>query len=299
MGWRINELQFKFQQGQVTFLLSRVFRPAHTAFYSSGNQRHFLWRVKQLDCEADHWLPTNAAVENEWSYTCTPSYTFTASIRNLLYLLQENAISKTQKFTPATEADALLLILLRCVYIQKISVSNIIWHKCQSYFCSLLRVGNIKVHKYGTTFSGTCFFRSWKKVNLLKGITGWGDSHLGMTTWGYASEDDIKLNYLKIHTLWLLWSETRDLCWCCSCYCCSAARASAVGMNWQQTLALPLHPPPGPHHCGITVTGNYDIQCVSFWFVDLLVYSPNIITVSSSVTELCHVNFVTNWSVTI
>jgi len=36
MGWMINELQFKFQQGQETFLLSRVFRPAHTAFYSSG-----------------------------------------------------------------------------------------------------------------------------------------------------------------------------------------------------------------------------------------------------------------------
>jgi hypothetical protein len=46
MGWMINELQFKFQQGQETFLLSRVFRPAHTAFYSSRNQRHFLWGWK-------------------------------------------------------------------------------------------------------------------------------------------------------------------------------------------------------------------------------------------------------------
>jgi len=102
-----------------------------------------------------------------------------------------------------------------------------------------------------------------------------------------VSENDIKINYIKIGTLWLKWSGTRDLCWCCSCYCCSAALASAVGMNWQQTLALPLHPPPVPRHCGITITGNYDNQCVSFRFVDLLVYSLNIITVSPSVKKLC------------
>ena len=61
-----------------------------------------------------------------------------------------------------------------------------------------------------------------------------------------------------------MWTETRDLCWCCVCYCCSAALASAVGMNWQQMLALPLHPPLVPHHCGITITGNYNIQCAGF-----------------------------------
>ena len=63
-----------------------------------------------------------------------------------------------QQITPAMEADALILILLRCVNIQKISVSNIIWHKCQSYFCSLLRVGHLKMHKYGTTFRSMCLY---------------------------------------------------------------------------------------------------------------------------------------------
>ena len=82
----------------------------------------------------------------------------------------------------------------------------------------------------------------------------------------------MKLNYLKIRTFWLLWSETRDLCWCCSSYCYSAILASAVGMNWQQTLALPLQPPPVARHCGITITGNYDIPSVGFdlwiyWFI--------------------------------
>jgi len=115
------------------------------------------------------------------------------------------------------------------------------------------------------------YIRSRKKANLLKGITGRGDSHLGMSTLGCHC-NDIKLNYLKIHTLWLMWSETRDLYWCCSCYCCSAALASAVVMNWQQTLALPLHLPPVPRHYGTTITGSYDIQCVSFdlwtyWFI--------------------------------
>jgi hypothetical protein len=42
-------------------------------------------------------------VKNEWSYTCTRTA--------LLYLLQENAIPKTQQFIPAMEADTLLLIL--------------------------------------------------------------------------------------------------------------------------------------------------------------------------------------------
>ena len=171
MDWMINEFQFKFQQGQETLLLSRVFRPAHTAFYSVGTRGTFSGGVKQLDCEADHWPPTNAAVKNLWSYTCTPSYAFTATTgTTLLYLLQENAIPKTQQFTPAMEADALLLILLWCVYIQKMSV--------------LLRVGNLKVTNMGQPLGVHVYIRPWKKANLLKGITGWGDSHLGMTTLG-------------------------------------------------------------------------------------------------------------------
>jgi len=140
------------------------------------------------------------------------------------------------------------------------------------------------------------YIRSWKKTDLLKGIEGtviWAWPHWDVI----ASENNIKLNNLKIRNLWLLWSETRDLCWCCLCCCCSAALASAVGMNWQQTIALPLHLSSVPHHCGITITGNYDIHCVRFWFVVLFPKCKHSKFLSYKI--ICHVNFVPNWSVTI
>jgi hypothetical protein len=34
--------------------------------------------VKQLEYEADHSPPSSAEVKNEWSYTSTPQYVFTA-----------------------------------------------------------------------------------------------------------------------------------------------------------------------------------------------------------------------------
>jgi len=64
----INELQFKFQEGQETFLLSRVFRPAHTAFYSVGTRGIFSggwnsWTVKlTTDLQLILWLRMSGAI---------------------------------------------------------------------------------------------------------------------------------------------------------------------------------------------------------------------------------------------
>jgi len=155
----INELQFKFQQGQETFLLSRVFRPAHTAFYSVGNRGTFCGRWNSWTVKLTNDLPTNAVVKNEWSYTCTPSYAFTASTgMTLLYLFTRKCNIQNTAIYTSHGIRCNASYPLWWVYIQKISVSNIIWHKYQSYFCSLLRVGNLKVHKYGTTFRGNCLY---------------------------------------------------------------------------------------------------------------------------------------------
>ena len=58
MGWMINELQFKFQQGQETFLLSRVFRPPIQPFTQVGTRGTSSggWNSWTVKLTIDLWL---------------------------------------------------------------------------------------------------------------------------------------------------------------------------------------------------------------------------------------------------
>jgi hypothetical protein len=78
-SWVTGKLEFDFQQGQRFFSSLQhpdQLRPALGPIQSVQGA-HFS-KIKQLGNKTDHPLLPSAEVKNEWSYTSTPPYFFTA-----------------------------------------------------------------------------------------------------------------------------------------------------------------------------------------------------------------------------